>query len=98
MSPILPNWTSLRLPKLAITNGIGWRYPDLSSVSLLMRVNRNMLMLEHSGYGDRYAASQARQVGLSGDTTLSSLQGNVRVRRSGLPWRRRFSRAEYCCP
>jgi hypothetical protein len=60
MSPILPNWILLRLPKLAITNGSGCWHLDLSSVSLLMRVNRNMLMLEHSGHGDRYAVSQAQ--------------------------------------
>ena len=55
-----------------------------------MGVRRNMLMLEHSGYGDRYVASQACQEGLSGDTTLSSLQGDVRLCFSGLAWGRRI--------
>ena len=98
MSPTLPNLTLFRLPKLKITNCTGWGCLDLSSVSVLMCVNLNtgMLMLKRSGYGDRYVASQSRLVGSSGHSTLSSLPGDVRVRRSGLARRRRLSCAEYC--
>jgi hypothetical protein len=78
MSPTLPNLTLLRLPKLRITNGAGWRCLDVLPVRVLMCVRRNMLMLEHSGYGDRYVCfpSMPRR-SVSGDTTLSSFQGDV---------------------
>ena len=61
MSPISPKLTLLVLPKLGIMNGIGWRFPDLSSVGdmILIHVKFNLFMTERSGYSDRYAPSQA---------------------------------------